>query len=178
MFHGNFKEARNSPDDEILMDDTDPQVFEVAMRFIYGRKAYFQNAIIAALVCKFAHKWQIDNLMNAANSFILLKLSHEWVTAVPVYEILKNVGNKEVLVRCMEVISSNTREVVTSSTWENASLDLVMDVLNQEQLSIDNECDLLEALVQWGKAQVQKRNEELSDSKIFDMLSCESPGLI
>ncbi|XP_059478998.1 uncharacterized protein LOC132198790 isoform X2 [Neocloeon triangulifer] len=168
MFYGDFVEASKTPDDEIVIDDTLPAVFETAMRFVYGRKMDFKNEVIAAQVYKFANKWQIISLMDAADLY-LEKVSPENVAFV--YDIFKECGNKEGLERCMKVITENTREVLRSLRWCDASAELVTDVLSQQDLCIESECELLEGLFWWGEAQVKNRIEKPSDAEVREAIN-------
>ncbi|XP_059486844.1 BTB/POZ domain-containing protein 1-like [Neocloeon triangulifer] len=168
MFHGEFAEASKGPDDKILIEDTPPAVFETAMRFVYGRKTDFKSEVIAAEVYKFADKWQICSLKDSADLF-LKDLSTENVAFV--HKIFKQAGNKKGLERCMKVISENTQEVLKSSHWKNATLDLVIDVLSQEDLSIENECALLEGLYRWGEANTKDRIENPSDAMVREAIN-------
>ncbi|XP_059486599.1 BTB/POZ domain-containing protein 2-like isoform X2 [Neocloeon triangulifer] len=167
MFHGNFAEANKGPDDEIKIDDTEPMAFDAAMRFVYGRRVDFVNDLIAAQVYKFANMWQIQNLMDAADLY--LKEPSPGNVAF-VYEIFKQAGNQKGLGRCMEVMSANIKEVLSSSHWQNASLDLIMDVLSQGDLNVDSECDLLEGLYRWGEANTKDRIGKPSDAMVREAI--------
>ncbi|XP_059468357.1 BTB/POZ domain-containing protein 1-like [Neocloeon triangulifer] len=170
MFYGYFQEANKGPDDEILIDDSEPEVFDAAMRFIYGRQIeVFTIEDIAAKVYKFGNKWQIGSLVKASERF-LVEPSPENVALI--YDIFKMVGNEVGAKRCLKVIVMNTNAVLNSPHWCNISEEQLMDILSQNELDISCECDLLEALIQWGLAKVNAEgNCEISHDQVRSVIN-------
>ncbi|XP_059486521.1 kelch-like protein 41 [Neocloeon triangulifer] len=163
MFNSQFKEAQLGPDDAILIEDALPEIFNAAMRFVYGRKADFGDEITAARLYQFAHKWQIQSLLEATDLFLREPLPEN---VAFVYDVFKLLRNEEGLKRCMKVIKMKTPYVIKSPYWENVSLETVMDVLGSNTLSISNECSLLEALVLWGMSRVKTQGGPLSGEEV------------
>ncbi|XP_059468430.1 uncharacterized protein LOC132192469 [Neocloeon triangulifer] len=170
MFHGGFNEAKKGPDDEILIDDTSPAIFEAAMRFVYCRKAEFGNIPNAAEIYMFADKWQIKSLKEAADSFL---------TSVPLslgnyafmFEIFKRLNHEAGMKKCMEMISTCIKDIFQGEDWKKASLDFVMQVMKEEDLVINDECELLEGLVQWGAANaLTDENGQPSDAQVREAI--------
>ncbi|XP_059488708.1 TD and POZ domain-containing protein 1-like isoform X2 [Neocloeon triangulifer] len=175
MFRGDFSEAGKGPADEILIDDTNPDVFEEAMRFVYtfGQKKSFENIPKTAEMYVFADKWQFTSLKEAADSFLIsMKLTLENVAFM--YGIFKMINHKVGMQNCMRMILANTLNFLESEQWKTASLDLVDAVLIQDYLSIASECDLLKGLIEWGAANVPptelNENGQPTDSQILKAL--------
>lgn len=63
----------------------------------------------------------------------------------------------------MQIISTNTKEVLNDSSFEDVELNTVITVFSLDHLNIDSELDLFEAAIRYAKAQ-DKRIMERSVS--------------
>ncbi|CAB3384639.1 Hypothetical predicted protein [Cloeon dipterum] len=126
MFMSSFEESFRDKDDSIVITSTSPDVFDAAMRFIYGNAKEFKTFGLACEVYKLAHLWNMKSLMDAtAEHFKNVRLQD----VLQVYEmrnIMDTENQKELVSFCREMISVNTEEVLHSSACEQVLLDALM----------------------------------------------------
>ncbi|XP_059487056.1 uncharacterized protein LOC132203357 [Neocloeon triangulifer] len=149
LLFGHFKESSKEKDDPITIQDVSPTTFDLAMKFVYGKNENFVDIHQALEAFRFAHKWQLLDLLKAASA-IMEKCGPE--EALPVYECFKMLNCPQ-LEFPLTVIMEKTKAVIVSSSWLKASKQTVIDVLQLDFLSIASETDLFDAIIRWGKAQ-------------------------
>lgn len=58
-----------------------------------------------------------------------------------------------------QIISTNTKEVLNGTSFEDVELNTVITVFSLDHLNIDSELDLFDAAVRYAKAQDKRRSE-------------------
>ncbi|XP_059487648.1 kelch-like protein 40b isoform X2 [Neocloeon triangulifer] len=156
LLFGNFEESFKGKDDPIHILDVSPNTFDLAMKFVYGKNENFADIHQAIDVYKFAHKWMMCGVMKAAED-VMEKCGPE--EALPVYECFKMLSTSQ-LEFPLAVMEEQTKAVIGSLSWLEASKQTVIDVLQLDHLNISSELELFDAIVKWGKAQVTN-NEQI-----------------
>ncbi|CAB3369949.1 Hypothetical predicted protein [Cloeon dipterum] len=163
MLFGSFSEAHQSRDEPIAFNDCTPSTFDLAMRFIYGNVQEFSTIPVACDVYKFAHKWQFQNLKQAAMNTLRESKPDE---VLMVYEMHALLGDDEEKNHCKKFIIKNTSEVLSSPSWIHASSSTVDEIFKEPVLKVTSERELFDALVRWDDTEY-----ESSDVQV----NCDSP---
>lgn len=74
---------------------------------------------------------------------------------------------KTMIFHSFQIISTNTKEVLNDSSFQDVELNTVITVFSLDHLNIDSELDLFDAAVRYSKAQ-DKRGAEWSFSSTAD----------
>ncbi|CAB3360870.1 Hypothetical predicted protein [Cloeon dipterum] len=151
MLFGGFAEGHKDKDDAILIEkNSTPDVFDLAMRFIYGNVKDFQTTPMACKVYEFADRWQIKDLKEAA--WMAIKNETQIDQVVNVYEMFQSLGDKERTKHFLEVIIDNTSEVLKSPHWIKVAPSTIDEIYKQITLNVSSEIELFDALLKWGAA--------------------------
>ncbi|XP_065350037.1 uncharacterized protein LOC135945992 [Cloeon dipterum] len=122
-------------------------------RFLYKDRTLdtFESASQAIEVANFAHHWELKSLYECAvnSCFSTLHLSGLEIWAL--CEMLLQHANDAKYKIALLFLRQRCSEVISSEAWAKfASKNLFMYLLREENLNVDSEKQLLDAVVKWG----------------------------
>ncbi|XP_049871184.1 uncharacterized protein LOC126370386 [Pectinophora gossypiella] len=166
MFYGGMAE-RN---DLIPILDVQPDAFKALLEYIYTDNINISSFDKACELCYGAKKYMLPHLVKECTRYLWSDLYPR--NACRAYEFARLFEETVLMDKCIQIISTNTKEVLTDSSFEDVDLNTVITVFSLDHLNVDSELDLFEAAVRYAKGQ-DKRNAERSASPVMER---PSPG--
>ncbi|XP_075991879.1 uncharacterized protein LOC142987180 isoform X2 [Anticarsia gemmatalis] len=157
MFYGGMAE-RNDP---IPILDVQPEAFKALLEYIYTDNINISSFDKACELCYGAKKYMLPHLVKECTRFLWSDLYPR--NACRAYEFARLFEENVLMDKCIQIISTNTKDVLNDSSFEDVELNTVITVFSLDHLNIDSELDLFEAAVRYAKAQ-DKRGSERSVS--------------
>ncbi|XP_020282828.1 BTB/POZ domain-containing protein 1-like [Pseudomyrmex gracilis] len=152
MFFGGMAE-KNDP---IPIKDVQPEAFKALLEYIYTDKVMLSSFELACELCYCAKKYMIPPLVEKCTKYLWSDLSPK--KACRAFEFAKLFEEPVLTDKCMQIIRSKTDEVLNESSWEDIELDTVLTVLEQDELQINSEVDLFNAVERWAKSECGRKN--------------------
>lgn len=143
MFYGEMAEKKK----EIELPDTNSASLLELLRFIYCDEVNLTSGNILG-VMYLAKKYMVASLAQSCSSFLANSMN-----AKNVCEILmeaRKFEEEDLERQCWELIVSNTRDCLATSSFQNLDHETVKRLLKQDTLTID-ECTLFQAVLRWVK---------------------------
>ncbi|XP_068623391.1 uncharacterized protein [Battus philenor] len=159
MFYGGMAE-RNDP---IPILDVQIDAFRALLEYIYTSNINITSFDKACELCYGAKKYMLPHLVKECTKYLWSDLYPK--NACRAYEFASLFEENVLMEKCIQIISTNTKEVLNDSSFEEVELNTVIMVFSLDHLNIDSELDLFEAAVRYAKA-FEKRTSE----------SCVSPS--
>ncbi|GBP70948.1 hypothetical protein EVAR_48956_1 [Eumeta japonica] len=157
MFYGGIPE-RNDP---IHILDVQPEAFKALLEYIYTDNINISSFDKACELCYGAKKYMLPHLVKECTRYLWSDLYPR--NACRAYEFARLFEESVLMDKCIQIISTNTKEVLNDNSFEEVELNTVITVFSLDHLNIDSELDLFEAAIRYAKAQ-DKRNSERSIS--------------
>lgn len=158
MFYGELPESKN----KIVLPDCDSESFLEFLRFLYCDEVNLTGSCVMQ-VSYLAKKYMIPELEVACTNFLTENLSPE-----NVFDILphaKKFEDKELVVRCWEVVDTSAQEAMKSETFPCITKELLYEIVTRDGLAI-HEIELFEAVDHWAVAECQRQDlEPTKDNK-------------
>lgn len=155
MFYGGMAE-RNDP---IPILDVQPEAFKALLEYIYTDNINISSFDKACELCYGAKKYMLPHLVKECTRYLWSDLYPR--NACRAYEFARLFEENVLMDKCIQIISTNTKEVLNDSSFEEVELNTVITVFSLDHLNIDSELDLFEAAIRYAKAQ-DKRSTERS----------------
>ncbi|XP_059061818.1 uncharacterized protein LOC131854700 [Achroia grisella] len=152
MFYGGMAE-KNDP---IPILDVQPDAFKALLEYIYTENINISSFDKACELCYGAKKYMLPHLVKECTTYLWSDLYPK--NACRAYEFARLFEENVLMEKCIQIISTNTKEVLKDSSFEEVDLSTVVTVFSLDHLNVDSELDLFEAAVRYSKA--QKRNME------------------
>ncbi|XP_026756984.2 uncharacterized protein LOC113516720 isoform X2 [Galleria mellonella] len=152
MFYGGMAE-RNDP---IPILDVQPDAFKALLEYIYTENINISSFDKACELCYGAKKYMLPHLVKECTTYLWSDLYPK--NACRAYEFARLFEENVLMEKCIQIISTNTKEVLKDSSFEEVDLSTVVTLFSLDHLNVDSELDLFEAAVRYAKA--QKRNME------------------
>ncbi|KAL0894394.1 hypothetical protein ABMA27_013014 [Loxostege sticticalis] len=157
MFFGGMAE-RNDP---IPILDVQPEAFKALLEYIYTDNINISSFDKACELCYGAKKYMLPHLVKECTRYLWSDLYPR--NACRAYEFARLFEENVLMDKCIQIISTNTKEVLNDSSFEEVELNTVITVFSLDHLNVDSELDLFEAAARYAKAQ-GKRCPERSAS--------------
>ncbi|XP_060801970.1 uncharacterized protein LOC106136881 [Amyelois transitella] len=161
MFFGGMAE-RNDP---IPILDVQPDAFKALLQYIYTENINISSFDKACELCYGAKKYMLPHLVKECTRYLWSDLYPK--NACRAYEFARLFEENVLMEKCMQIISTNTKEVLTDSSFEEVELNTVIAVFSLDHLNVDSELDLFEAAVRYAKAQ-NRRHGDRSVSPVVE----------
>ncbi|CAG9567556.1 unnamed protein product [Danaus chrysippus] len=155
MFYGGMAE-RNEP---IPIVDVQIDAFKALLEYIYTGNINISSFDKACELCYGAKKYMLPHLVKECTRYLWSDLYPR--NACRAYEFARLFEENVLMEKCIQIISTNTKEVLNDSSFEEVELNTVITVFSLDHLNVDSELDLFEAAVRYAKA-MEKRNVENS----------------
>ncbi|XP_045511046.1 uncharacterized protein LOC123705968 isoform X1 [Colias croceus] len=173
MFYGGMPE-RNDP---IPILDVQIDAFKDLLEYIYTGNINLCSFDKACELCYGAKKYMLPHLVKECTRYLWSDLYPR--NACRAYEFARLFDENVLMEKCLQIISTNTKEVLNDSSFEEVELNTVITVFSLDHLNIDSEMDLFNAAVRYSKAMEQKKNSDRSTSPSNEGQAherVESPG--
>ncbi|XP_072936766.1 uncharacterized protein [Epargyreus clarus] len=161
MFYGGMAE-RNDP---IPILDVQIDAFKALLEYIYTGNINISSFDKACELCYGAKKYMLPHLVKECTRYLWSDLYPR--NACRAYEFARLFEENVLMDKCIQIISTNTKEVLNDSSFEDVELNTVITVFSLDHLNVDSELDLFEAAVRYSKA-MEKRNSERSSSPLVE----------
>lgn len=146
MFFGGMAEK-----DPISIQDVQPEAFKALLEYIYTDKINLNSFDQACELCYAAKKYMLPHLVEECTKFIWSDLYPK--NACRAYEFAKLFEEPILMKKCMEIISTKTKEVLNESSFDDVELSTIITVFDQDRLNIETELDLFNALTKYSGRQ-------------------------
>ncbi|XP_061708107.1 uncharacterized protein LOC133518437 [Cydia pomonella] len=151
MFYGGMAE-RNEP---IPILDVQPEAFKALLEYIYTDNINISSFDKACELCYGAKKYMLPHLVKECTRYLWSDLYPK--NACRAYEFARLFEESVLMDKCIQIISTNTKEVLTDSSFEEVELSTVITVFSLEHLNVDSELDLFEAAARYARAQARRQ---------------------
>ncbi|XP_063528959.1 uncharacterized protein LOC134740449 [Cydia strobilella] len=151
MFYGGMAE-RNEP---IPILDVQPEAFKALLEYIYTDNINISSFDKACELCYGAKKYMLPHLVKECTQYLWSDLYPK--NACRAYEFARLFEESMLMDKCIQIISTNTKEVLTDSSFEEVELSTVITVFSLEHLNVDSELDLFEAAARYARAQARRQ---------------------
>ncbi|XP_014361077.2 uncharacterized protein LOC106712915 isoform X1 [Papilio machaon] len=163
MFYGGMAE-RNDP---IPILDVQIEAFKALLEYIYTGNINISSFDKACELCYGAKKYMLPHLVKECTRYLWSDLYPR--NACRAYEFARLFEENVLMEKCIQIISTNTKEVLNDNSFEEVELNTVITVFSLDHLNVDSELDLFEAAVRYAKA-LDKRTTERSVSPPADVV--------
>jgi len=153
MFFGCLAETRR----EIKILDVQPDAFAALLEYIYTDKMRLTSFELVCDICYAAKKYMLPDLVEECTKYLWRDLYPR--NACRAYEFAKLFEEPILLDKSLQIISSETVEVLSESTWEEVEHSTLVTVLSKDSLSAP-ESLLFEALLRWAVRECERRGVE------------------
>ncbi|SPP78492.1 uncharacterized protein LOC117581603 isoform X1 [Drosophila guanche] len=143
MFFGNLPDKT----DPIVIPDVQPEAFEAMMEYIYTDRITIGSFDKACELCYVAKKYMLPHVVTRCTHFLWADLSPK--NACRAYEFAKLFDEPRIMQSSMDLISTNTREVLSDPSFMDIEVSTLMAILDQNRLNIDSELDLFNCLLKF-----------------------------
>ncbi|XP_046961597.1 uncharacterized protein LOC124531166 [Vanessa cardui] len=152
MFYGGMAERNES----IPIVDVQIDAFKALLEYIYTGNINISSFDKACELCYGAKKYMLPHLVKECTRYLWSDLYPR--NACRAYEFARLFEENVLMEKCIQIISTNTKEVLNDSSFEEVELNTVITVFSLDHLNVDSELDLFEAAVRYAKA-LEKRTE-------------------
>ncbi|XP_034255790.1 BTB/POZ domain-containing protein 6-B-like isoform X1 [Thrips palmi] len=159
MFFGGMAEK----DGPIHIFDVQPEGFKALLEYIYSDKISLRSFDQACELCYVAKKYMLPHLVRECTKYIWKDICPN--NACRAFEFAKLFEEPELMEKSLEVISNQTKEVLAEPSFEEVEITTVQAVLDQDELNIDSELELFDALQRWAVRECARKGLSASDGK-------------
>ncbi|KAK9879530.1 hypothetical protein WA026_006601 [Henosepilachna vigintioctopunctata] len=139
MFYGGMAEK-----DPIAILDVQPDAFKALLEYIYTDTINLTSFDQACELCYGAKKYMLPHLVEECTKYLWSDLYPK--NACRAYEFAKLFEEPILMDKCLNIICNQTQEVLAESSFEEAELNTVITVFEQDELDINSELELFSAL--------------------------------
>lgn len=159
MFFGGMAE-KNDP---IPIRDVQPEAFKALLEYIYTDRVDLGSFELACELCYCAKKYMLPFLVEECTKFLWSDLSPK--KACRAYEFAKLFEEPVLMEKCLQIMRLKTNEVINESSWDDVEQATVMTILDQDELQVNSEIELFNALEKWARAECNRKSLDASDPK-------------
>ncbi|XP_076060387.1 BTB/POZ domain-containing protein 6-like isoform X1 [Oratosquilla oratoria] len=145
--YGDSSQAIHKLLDHMYMDDMDLESVELALE------------VYAA-----AHKYQLEAAMNCCSQYIVSNMTPDITLAALEASVLFE--DEDIKSKCNEMLHDSPDDVMSAKCVNFLKKETLKNLLQEQNLTVTSEVVLLNAVIDWGKAQLQRRGEEYSGSAL------------
>ncbi|GFU26366.1 twitchin [Trichonephila clavipes] len=137
---------------KITVTDISPQVFKVMLKFMYGVPSDFYQKIkdleFVWEMYKAAVIYSIEDLRNMCRK-IFLSCIPNTKNVLQLLHAGTLIGSKTVQNRCLEILQTQTIEVLAAQELSRVTISTVTDILNLPSVSFPSEYELIKWVLDW-----------------------------
>ncbi|XP_044752164.1 BTB/POZ domain-containing protein 6-like [Coccinella septempunctata] len=139
MFYGGMAEK-----DPIAILDVQPDAFRALLEYVYTDTINLTSFDQACELCYGAKKYMLPHLVEECTKYLWSDLYPK--NACRAYEFAKLFEEPILMDKCLNIICNQTQEVLSESSFEEAELNTIITIFEQDELNIESELDLFSAL--------------------------------
>ncbi|XP_045470883.1 BTB/POZ domain-containing protein 6-B-like [Harmonia axyridis] len=139
MFYGGMAEK-----DPIAILDVQPDAFRALLEYIYTDTINLTSFDQACELCYGAKKYMLPHLVEECTKYLWSDLYPK--NACRAHEFAKLFEEPILMEKCLNIICNQTQEVLSESSFEEAELNTIITIFEQEELNIKSELELFSAL--------------------------------
>ncbi|XP_043518638.1 uncharacterized protein LOC122533212 [Frieseomelitta varia] len=159
MFFGGMAEKN----DMISIQDVQPEAFKALLEYVYTDRIHLSSFELACELCYCAKKYMLPSLVKECTKYLCSDVSPR--TVCRAYEFARLFDERVLIEKCLQIICTNTNEVLKQPNWEEVELGTILTVLEQEELRISSEVELFTAVERWAKAECTRKSLDPNDGK-------------
>ncbi|XP_077300987.1 BTB/POZ domain-containing protein 6 [Arctopsyche grandis] len=148
MFFGGMPEIN----DPILILDVQPEAFKALLEYVYSDEVHINSFDKACELCYAAKKYMLPHLVQECTNYMWSDLNPK--NACRAYEFAKLFEEPILMERCLQIICTQTVEVLAESSFEDIELATMIKIFEQDNLNIDSEMELFDAAVRYATSQM------------------------
>lgn len=145
MFNGGLPE-KNDP---IPILDVQPDAFRALLEYIYTDTITIPSMDKACELCYVAKKYMLPYVVERCTQFLWSDLSAKNVCRA--YEFALLFEEPSLAERCLQIICTQTEEMLVDCSFDEIQLSTLLTVLEQEYLQIGSELDLFVAVARYAE---------------------------
>lgn len=169
MFYGSLPESNTKP---VKIEDIDYDAFKTFLQYIYTRELHLESIDEAIKLFYAARKYDVCDIEDICEAYLYTKIEPQNVCQI--FEFGKLFEKPELREICLTVIRAKTNEVFASTGFLEADLNTVMTIFEQDELFINSELELFDALNRYAvKNNLLPKSDE-DRKKFTDVVSKET----
>lgn len=141
MFFGSLPESTSKP---VKIEDIDYDTFKLFLQYIYTRELNLESIDDAIKLFYAARKYDVMDVEDTCEAYLYTKI--EPGNVCQIFEFGKLFEKPELREICLTVIRAKTNEVFASAGFLEADLGTIITIFEQDELFINSELELFEAL--------------------------------
>lgn len=145
MFFGGFKEEA-----VIKIVDIQEAVFQKLIDFVYSKPLELKSIDEAIKVFTAGDKYDISTVTSKVEDYLCSLLSVE--NCIEIYDLISPFQAPTIKQKCVEMFTNNTKAILASSGFYEASADTVNTICCLEKIKGTSELDVYMALERWVSA--------------------------
>jgi len=154
MFYGGMAEK-----DPIAILDVQPDAFRALLEYIYTDRINLTSFDQACELCYGAKKYMLPHLVEECTKYLWSDLYPK--NACRAYEFAKLFEEPILMEKCLNIISNQTQEVLSESSFDDVELSTILTVFDQDVLNIQSELELFTAVTRYAN-----RHNQSSGAKV------------
>ncbi|KAF2883941.1 hypothetical protein ILUMI_22233 [Ignelater luminosus] len=142
MFYGGMAEK-----DPIAILDVQPDAFRALLEYIYTDRINLTSFDQACELCYGAKKYMLPHLVEECTKYLWSDLYPK--NACRAYEFAKLFEEPILMEKCLNIISNQTQEVLSESSFDDVELSTILTVFDQDVLNVQSELELFTAVTRY-----------------------------
>lgn len=145
--------------------DTDPEIFELFLRFLYSEEVGLNAVSQAIKVYYLASKYDVSWIKDLCIDYILKETNRG--NAVQVFEFLMDNGLNDEVDHCRKLFVEYTSDYFESPAFVNMKKSTLLTILSEDVLNVESELEVYQAAVKWLEACNQRKEEDGNKKQIL-----------
>jgi len=159
MFFGGLAEKENHV---IKILDVQPEAFRIMLEYVYTDEMNLNNFELVCDICYAAKKYMLPTLVEECTKYLWRDLYPR--NACRAYEFARLFEEPILMEKSIQMICTQTREILSESTFEEIDISTLSSILAQESISAD-EALLFEAAARWSLRECERRGLEATPER-------------
>ncbi|XP_035221567.1 uncharacterized protein LOC118194535 [Stegodyphus dumicola] len=141
---------------QIKVKNSSPSAFFRMLQYIYTDKLHVNSLKEALEIYTLATKYEIRELKEKCASFFQANVALDNLFIGYEYSLQDNI--KELLDSCRNFVCSESKVVLESPHFKDASHIVIEDIVKQESLDVNSELDVINAVLKWARSECKRRS--------------------
>jgi hypothetical protein len=159
----------------IELHDIEPQIFSLLLHYIYsGQIELDENNVQELLIA--SDMFQLDEIVQFCCRYLSISLNEK--TVLDVWKIANELECLSLKADAEQYILTHFRSLIKLDMIKLISYDLLIKIISNDDLIVDNEQQVLEAILIWFINNHEQSCEQLFDNIRFEYISKEHQKII
>ncbi|KFM68835.1 BTB/POZ domain-containing protein 6-A, partial [Stegodyphus mimosarum] len=137
-------------------------------RYIYTDKLHVNSLKEALELYTLATKYEIRELKEKCASYFLSNVTLDNLFIEYEYSLNENI--KELLDSCRNFVCNETKAVLESPHFKDASRIVIEDIIKQDSLNVNSELDVINAVLKWARSECRRRSLSCDEMYLRDCI--------